>query len=191
MSAATHPSANLSAAQLQVIAALASGSSVSAAAAQAGVHRSTIHNWLKSPSFSTEFDKSRQDYLDTLGDQLRDLSAKALDTIRQVLDNPDAPPAVRLRAALAVLNRPHFPNKDWHLPEKLHTPAEQHHHAEMDAMEADYRLLCLEDRVQAAAKRSPNPNAATVPRSAPCPCGSGLKFKRCCGVSAPPLLGAA
>ncbi|MDP9054264.1 MAG: SEC-C domain-containing protein [Acidobacteriota bacterium] len=27
-----------------------------------------------------------------------------------------------------------------------------------------------------------------IPRSAPCSCGSGLKFKRCCGKNAPPLL---
>ena len=29
---------------------------------------------------------------------------------------------------------------------------------------------------------------ATVARNAPCPCGSKLKFKRCCGSSAPPFL---
>ena len=27
-----------------------------------------------------------------------------------------------------------------------------------------------------------------VGRNSPCPCGSGLKFKRCCGVNAPPVL---
>ncbi len=29
---------------------------------------------------------------------------------------------------------------------------------------------------------------ALTPRGAPCTCGSGLKFKRCCGKDAPPLL---
>ena len=29
---------------------------------------------------------------------------------------------------------------------------------------------------------------STISRSAPCPCGSGLKFKRCCGKSAPAVL---
>jgi hypothetical protein len=29
-----------------------------------------------------------------------------------------------------------------------------------------------------------------VPRNAPCPCHSGLKYKRCCGTTAPPVLGA-
>ncbi|MGO9242120.1 MAG: SEC-C metal-binding domain-containing protein [Bryobacteraceae bacterium] len=29
---------------------------------------------------------------------------------------------------------------------------------------------------------------ATAARNAPCPCGSKLKFKRCCGINAPPVL---
>lgn len=38
------------------------------------------------------------------------------------------------------------------------------------------------------APRSEGPN---TPRNAPCPCNSGLKFKRCCGKNAPPVLGPA
>jgi hypothetical protein len=30
--------------------------------------------------------------------------------------------------------------------------------------------------------------AVQIPRSAPCSCGSGLKYKRCCGKDAPPVL---
>jgi hypothetical protein len=30
---------------------------------------------------------------------------------------------------------------------------------------------------------------ALTPRGAPCTCGSGIKFKRCCGKDAPPVLG--
>jgi uncharacterized protein YecA (UPF0149 family) len=29
---------------------------------------------------------------------------------------------------------------------------------------------------------------ALIPRSAPCPCKSGEKYKRCCGKNAPPVL---
>ncbi len=39
---------------------------------------------------------------------------------------------------------------------------------------------------------APAPAAAPValtPRGAPCTCGSGIKFKRCCGKDAPPVLG--
>lgn len=30
-----------------------------------------------------------------------------------------------------------------------------------------------------------------LPRNGRCPCGSGAKYKRCCGVNAPPVDGAA
>jgi len=32
------------------------------------------------------------------------------------------------------------------------------------------------------------PPAPVIPRSAPCPCKSGQKYKRCCGKNAPPML---
>jgi len=32
------------------------------------------------------------------------------------------------------------------------------------------------------------PRTASIPRSAPCPCKSGEKYKRCCGKNAPPVL---
>jgi len=32
------------------------------------------------------------------------------------------------------------------------------------------------------------PRPASIPRSAPCPCRSGEKYKRCCGKNAPPVL---
>ena len=36
--------------------------------------------------------------------------------------------------------------------------------------------------------QSEAPQAVSIPRSAPCPCGSGAKYKRCCGTNAPPVL---
>jgi hypothetical protein len=39
--------------------------------------------------------------------------------------------------------------------------------------------------------QSAPPPAPDTARNAPCPCGSGLKYKRCCGENAPPLLHAA
>jgi hypothetical protein len=36
--------------------------------------------------------------------------------------------------------------------------------------------------------QSPVPNPQPIPRNAPCPCHSGLKYKRCCGAAAPPVL---
>jgi hypothetical protein len=39
--------------------------------------------------------------------------------------------------------------------------------------------------------QSAPPEELQIPRGAPCSCGSGVKFKRCCGKDAPPVLGRA
>ena len=36
--------------------------------------------------------------------------------------------------------------------------------------------------------QSEPPETASIPRGAPCPCGSGAKYKRCCGTNAPAVL---
>ena len=40
----------------------------------------------------------------------------ALDTLRQLLTSPDTPPAQRLQAALAVLERPGHRDPGWQVP---------------------------------------------------------------------------
>jgi uncharacterized protein YecA (UPF0149 family) len=52
------------------------------------------------------------------------------------------------------------------------------------------RQLAAETPQQDSAKQTQSQPAKTVliPRSAPCPCGSGDKYKRCCGKNAPPVL---
>jgi SEC-C motif len=42
-------------------------------------------------------------------------------------------------------------------------------------------------RTQSAPEPHPE-SAVSIPRSAPCPCGSGQKYKRCCGHGAPAVL---
>jgi preprotein translocase subunit SecA len=44
--------------------------------------------------------------------------------------------------------------------------------------------------VQNSAKQTQSQpeKTASIPRSAPCPCKSGEKYKRCCGKNAPPVL---
>ena len=63
-----------------------------------------------------------------------------------------------------------------------------------DIVAVTRRLPSVTERTQSAeavlTKQTQFPAPAT-PRNAPCPCGSGLKFKRCCGRNAPALLGAA
>src|SRR5215471_16905523 len=106
----------LSSVQTQVIAALAQGRTITAAAAEASIHRNTIHNWLHEPAFQSAFDEAQREYAETLSDLMRELAARALETLRDILNDSKASPSVRTKAALAILQRPHFPKPGWHLP---------------------------------------------------------------------------
>jgi Helix-turn-helix domain len=114
---------HLSAVQIQVVTALAQGHSVTAAARQAGVHRDTIYHWLANqPEFETAVENARSEYAAVLSDGMRDLATRALETLHDLLDNPTTPAGVRLRTALAILQRPHLPEQGWRLPERIESP---------------------------------------------------------------------
>ena len=183
-SPATAP-ANLSPVQVQVIAALAQGRTVTAAAQTAGVHRNTIYNWLNEPAFKTAAEEAEAEYVAILSDGMRDLAALALETLRNLLQDSKTPPAVRLRAALAILQRPHFPNRGWHLPERIESPREQQVVDTLAEIKADYDTMRMTEALTASSvEQVPDaPNQPIIGRSAPCPCGSGLKYKRCCGAA--------
>ena len=164
---------NLTPIQVQVVAALAEGRSVVRAAAAAGIHRSTIHNWVRtSKEFRDAVNQARSHFFECVNDQLNELSAVALDTLRQLLTSPDTPPSLRLHAALAVLERPGRRDPGWQVP----IPVGR-------AMEPAPELA-----VPASAPPAPGVSES-APRNAPCPCGSGLKYKYCCGSPLGPPLG--
>ncbi len=154
---------NLSPIQAQVVAALAEGRSVVRAAV--GIHRSTIHNWMRSSKeFRDAVNQARDHFFACVNDQLNELSTVALDTLRQLLTSPDTPPSVRLHAALAVLERPGQPDPGWQVP----LPVGK-------VMEPRREPVVLE-------QEPPAPRvSSSAPRNAPCPCGSGMKYKYCCG----------
>jgi AcrR family transcriptional regulator len=189
--------------QAQVVAALAQGSTVTAAAQAAGLHRTTVYQWLKSqPEFATALKEARREFAAQLRDSLDELSALALSTLRSLLEDPATPASVRLRTALAILERPRFPDPGWVLHAPVETPERQRFLDDFALVKADYKMLCAEEALKNAERReegSPEnagqppvsvDAAETVARNAPCPCGSGRKFKRCCGANAPPLLAA-
>src|ERR1700730_9340180 len=175
----------LSPAQAQVIAALAQGRTVTAAAQEAGLHRNTIYNWLNEPAFKTAVEEAQREYVAILSDGMRDLAALAVETLRSLLEDPKTPPAVRLRTALAVLQRPHFPDRGWHLPERIEDPREQQVVDNLAEIKADYDAMRMTDAIRANAVKQvpevPDLPEPPIARCAPCPCGSGLKYKRCCG----------
>jgi AcrR family transcriptional regulator len=118
--------ATLPPAQAQVIAALAQGRTITDAARDAGIHRTTIHHWFRTePVFKAAFQEAQREYVDTLHDRLRDLAARAVETLRNLLNDPNTPPAVRLRTALAILQRP---KQGWQLSRRTTTQASARGH---------------------------------------------------------------
>jgi AcrR family transcriptional regulator len=193
-SASANPPA-LTPVQAQVVQALAQGISITAAASAAGVHRSTVHNWLNNQKeFATAVQEAREDYVTILRDELRDLSRIALATVRQLLEDPKTSTGTRAKLALAVLQRPQYATgRSWNLPVPPAALAEEAPAQASSAKAARNRPPAAAVR-QNSTKTGPNPPASTdkpaagmqdaarakVGRNDPCPCGTGLKFKRCC-----------
>jgi hypothetical protein len=172
MATLPHPieSTTLSTVQLDAIAFLAAGNSIIAVSQHTGVHRATIHNWLKLPEFHQLLDQSRRDHLAHFRSKLGQLTELAFDTIRHTLTDPAVSPAVKLKAALAVIDRPLFPKPTDAVLQEADEPVQP---------------------PQPAVGRQTLEIGREIGRNAPCPCGSGNKYKRCCGTAAPPLLGRA
>src|SRR3954468_17260871 len=95
---------NLKPVQAQVIASLAKGQTISAAAEDAKVHRTTIHHWLRTqPAFKAAVEDAQTEYKAELDDGVRELAARALFTLHDLLIDPTTPAATRLKTALAIL----------------------------------------------------------------------------------------
>src|SRR6266404_8042483 len=109
--------AGLSPVQAQVIEALAQRQTVSAAAEKAGIHRTTIHHWIRNePQFKAAVQTAQSEYTAEVNDSIHELAAHALLTLHDLLRDISTPHAVRLKTALAILQRPHAPNPGWNLP---------------------------------------------------------------------------
>jgi hypothetical protein len=84
---------------------IASGATISAAAARAEIHRSTVHLWMKDSALIEALNQARHEFTAGIREQCQELEILALITLRQLLENTDTPPAVRLKAALAILGQ--------------------------------------------------------------------------------------
>ena len=164
----------LSPVQAQVVAALAQGRTFTAAASAAGIHRSTIYNWLnKDKAFLPAVEIANAESQQQQCDEMVELKALALKTLRDLLEDPKASPSVRLKAALAILKR-----SDSEMPAAPKASATE---AQDFEQQLKQRIMNLEKDLD-----HPIPiTTDTTARNAPCTCGSGIKFKRCCGAAAP------
>jgi hypothetical protein len=90
--------------RLRAVDALVAGAALPDAAAAAGVEVETLRAWSRDDApFIARLNRAKVEQAERLRAEVRALAAQAAATLRELLTTPDAPPAVRLRAALAVL----------------------------------------------------------------------------------------
>jgi transposase-like protein len=151
--------------QQRAIAAISTGHSTTEAARQLGIHRNTIHYWRRSnQSFRDALAHAFYDRALFHREHAEALAPFAIDAIRAILENPKTAPSVRLRAALAILQTATTPPPE--PPPCIDgdpdpTPEPVHKNAQTPS----------------TTFRREQPKTG---RNDDCPCGSGLKFKRCC-----------
>lgn len=94
----------LPASQAQAIDALSIVADVPKAAAVAGVDPDTLRGWLsRDAEFIAGLNLAKAERVERLRSEVRELASVALSTLRELLSAPETSPAVRLRAAMAVL----------------------------------------------------------------------------------------
>lgn len=91
----------LSPKQTQALAHLLEAETISEAASEAGVSRTTLYKWLKDPRFKAELDLARREELRARLATLTSMLPKALFALEGLLEAAD--PRVRLRAATEVV----------------------------------------------------------------------------------------
>ena len=192
------PTSSLTPAQEHVAASLASGSTLAAAAEAAGVHRNTITYWRRhSTDFREAVNHAYYEKALIYREKAEDLAILACDALRKTLEDPASPPGIRLKAALAVLDKvsappPPAPQTLWVYrplefpsatpsvtptpePETVHKPEIVHKNAQNCKTEAPNPEPSPVEPVKTYVRPGPK-----VSRNALCPCGSKLKYKRCC-----------
>ena len=156
--------------QVQVLQSLVAGLSVTAAAKEAGIHRTTVHLWTRTlPDFARAYLTLRQQRADRLVDELGDLAGLAINTFRQLLSDESASASVRLKAAMEIVKLVEA-QRPTTLSTALADPA-------FEKLDTGLRVA----EIINPPKTAPAPKSTPVGRNAPCPCGSPLKYKRCCG----------
>jgi HAMP domain-containing protein len=89
--------------QEKAIAALLTEDTVQLAAEKAGVGETTIYRWMKEEAFDKAFKAARKSALSQTISRLQQTTTNAVNTLRSVMENEDAPASSRVTAAKTVL----------------------------------------------------------------------------------------
>jgi hypothetical protein len=90
--------------QRKAVACLLSERNALAAAKAAGVGERTLFRWLADPVFRVAVREAEADAIDTASRRLVGLSDTAIDTLAGILTDEETAPALKLRAAQAILD---------------------------------------------------------------------------------------
>ncbi|MBL8233393.1 MAG: SEC-C domain-containing protein [Bryobacterales bacterium] len=188
---------------MQVLHALAAGVSVTEAAAAAGVHRTTVHHWCRChPKFAATLRNARYERMSRVQEDLDTLTPSAIQVMRETLNDPQLPPSLRLRAALSVVKYASSYNIDTAVVTEedltrvqrmlldippsddmlaIDTPLPPKPPAQPEPLpSSEPEPSPRATTATTPTAEAPPPPAPRTPRNQKCPCGSGLKFKKCC-----------
>ena len=186
--------------QENVLAAITGGATMKAAAATASIHRNTISYWRQtSAAFRDALGHAQYDKALFIREEAEDRVTKAFAAIDTILENPQASASARLNAARFIIEKASTP-----------PPPEPGPVCQVQAAPANIVPSRAQsptpDPIAPAPTEPPKPeivhsraqsrpiqplrSAPKAGRNEPCPCGSHLKFKRCC-IGKPPLAAAA
>lgn len=175
--------------QDNVIAAITGGATMKAAAVAVGIHRNTIGYWGKtSVAFREALQAAQYDKAIFIREEAENHVTDAFTAIHEILTKPDVSDTARLNAAKYIIEKastppPLKPEAIYQVenaeivpnhaqcPAQTSDPAQSHPAAQTQQTDTLYPKL--------ASNRKASP-ARKVGRNEPCPCGSHLKFKRCC-----------
>lgn len=73
------------------------------AANKAGISEATLWRWLQDPEFQEKYRTARRQAVSQSITQLQKISSEAVETLREVMNSKETPPASRVTAARAVL----------------------------------------------------------------------------------------
>ncbi|MEH7440477.1 hypothetical protein V7182_23805 [Neobacillus drentensis] len=89
--------------QEKAIAALLTEPTIQLAAEKAGVGETTLYRWMKEETFDKAFKEARKSALSQTISRLQQTTTDAVNTLKSVMENEEAPASSRVTAAKTVL----------------------------------------------------------------------------------------
>jgi len=90
--------------QEALISALLTAPSLAAAAQTAGIGEVTAWRWLKEPTFQTAYRDARRAVVQQAITQVQQATGEAVETLRTVMQDPEAPASAKVSAAKNILD---------------------------------------------------------------------------------------